>query len=283
MTGTTATMNGTSPHALSDALTQRVRFVEQAGRDQAIVLAFADPVPAKAVRASADAEDVADLAPPLDVLVLHGQPTERPEAAEALTRWVAGDDGAAVPLTITLHGTLLVWRPGRAALLAAPERADALVQAVVEFTYYEAQLGAIERETAAGWPRLEADTPLAFEVKANDPKRLAAAGSRLQWLLGLRMKHARLVPHLVRPPTYLATLAHQLGERLRERARVEDRLETLTAQLEVYDRVYDLCVQRISDHRTSRREQSLEWIIICLLAADTILLLIEVFLSLERH
>ncbi len=79
------------------------------------------------------------------------------------------------------------------------------------------------------------------------------------------------------------SLAHQLGARLRERARVEDRLEALTAQLEVYDRVYDLCAQRISEHRTSKREQALEWVIICLLAADTILLLIEVFLSLERH
>ncbi len=283
MTSTTVTMNGTSPSALSDAIRCHVRFVEQAGRDQSVLLEFADPVPAKAVRGGVEAAEVADLAPALDLLVLHGEPTEQPEAAEALFRWVAGDDGSTVPLTITLHGTLLVWKPGRAALLAPAERADALVRAVVEFAYYEAQLAAIERDTAAGWPRLEADTPLAFEVKTTDSKRLAAAGARLQWLLGVRMKHARLVPHLVRPPIYLATLAHQLGERLRERARVEDRLEALTAQLEVYDRVYDLCATRISEHRTSKRELTLEWIIICLLAADTILLVIEVFLSLERH
>src|SRR5262249_28130901 len=156
--------------------------------------------------------------------------------------------------TVTLHNTQVVWHPARAAILAPPDRLEALLLAVVEFSFYERELGKLERAVARSWLDLEADTPLAFEVTAGGLDRVEEVGRRVQQALAARARHARLAPRLYRPGAHLSSLANQLGERLREHARVEDRLEHLAGQLEVFDRVYEMSSQRISEFRTARQE-----------------------------
>jgi hypothetical protein len=194
-------------------------------------------------------------------------------------QWIA----AGAPLvTITLHGTQVVWRPGQAVILAGADRMEALLVALVEFSFYEQELGRLERVIAGAWAALESDTPLAYEVKARDLPRFTEVAEQAQRLQTARIRLARLAPRLCRPATHLSSLATQLGERLREKTRVEDRLETVGAQLEVFERVYEMASQRFSEFRTARQEQTLEWLIIVLLAAETVLLMIEVLLTLER-
>ncbi len=62
---------------------------------------------------------------------------------------------------------------------------------------------------------------------------------------------------------------------LREKSRLGDRLQFLREQTEVFETVYELCGQRVSDYVSSRRSHTLEWIIIVLLAFETILLVVD--------
>jgi hypothetical protein len=59
-----------------------------------------------------------------------------------------------------------------------------------------------------------------------------------------------------------------------------DRLEFVQAKADVLDRVYDLCAQRVGDFAIARRHLRLEWVIIVLLAADLVVLLVEVLAGL---
>jgi uncharacterized Rmd1/YagE family protein len=79
----------------------------------------------------------------------------------------------------------------------------------------------------------------------------------------------------VQPAQYPPTLESQLHERLKERMRQEDRVEVLERQLDIFQRVYEMCGQRSSDYMLTRSGNILEWIIILLLAVQTILTIID--------
>jgi hypothetical protein len=288
--GTGSSFENSQPFRLPpDAVQHRVCFVEQPGAGQTVLLEFTDPVACRAVIVSTEAVVVLKAGVPcpddaMDILVVPGSSRDDPSATDELMKWVMDKDppGMAPPITITLHGAHIVWRPRRAAIVAAPERTQSLLLALVDFSFYEKELGKLERTTAESWPQLEADMSLAFEVTARDLDRLENVGRQVQRMLIVRMRHARLGPRLYRPGAHLPSLANQLDERLREFARIEDRLDGLAAQLEVFDRVYEMSSQRFSEFRTTKQQTSLEWVIIVLLAAETLLLVIEVILALER-
>lgn len=178
------------------------------------------------------------------------------------------------PQAIALHGAAVAWAPGRVAILVDPARADAVQAAVVEFCFHERELRAIEADVAGGWPHVEADAPLAFEFRDRDADRRRALGVRFQRTVSLRSRLARLAPHLDRPPLHPPTLASQVGERLRERSRMPERAGFLDGQLDVQERVYDLCGQRASDWWLARKSTTLEWAIVVLLAVETVLILV---------
>jgi hypothetical protein len=272
---------------LANATRQRIHFVGDAA-GQVVLLDFIDPVPTRAIRtvlepASLPGQRIADPSAALEVLSVTGHPNAL-NVTEELLAWVLASQPptAPPPLTITLHGSHVIYGAGCVALLTAAERLDSLLLAVVDFHYHEQQLQKLERAVAASWGQLQADTPLAFAVTVRDLERLESVASQGQNLANVRMQLARLGPHLNRPGTHLSTLANQLGERLRERARVVERLETLAEQLEVSERVYEMASQRLNEFRLSRQEQVLEWTIIILLATQTLLLLLEYLRALER-
>jgi hypothetical protein len=272
------------PPILGKAARHHIRFVAQVADGQAILMEFVDPAPAKAVRVLAESNAVVGDTDAMDILTVPGQPNDDPGALEEMIQWVneAHRPEMAPPITITLHGTQVVWHTGRVAILAAPERMDALMLALVDFGFYERELGKLERATADAWTQLEADSPLAFELAAKDQPRRDSVARQMQRMLNVRMRHARIWPRLYRPGTHLSSLAVQLGERLREKTRIEDRHETLGHQLEAFERFYEMASQRFSEFRASRAETTLEWVIIVLLAAESLLLLIDVLLHMER-
>jgi len=96
-----------------------------------------------------------------------------------------------------------------------------------------------------------------------------------------RMRLTRIAPHLAQAQARLSPLANQLKDRLREKTCVEDRIEGVAAQLDVFERVYEMSSQRISDYKSSRQSHTLEWVIIVLLAAETLILFIELLWTLE--
>lgn len=287
MTTTEPSRNKTSPSFPGEGTVRRVRFVSLAEAGQAVLREFADPAPHKAVCAVATPEwsaknTEAALIDGIDILTVSSQTSEHPGLSEDLFKWVAdgGPSGAAPPTTVVVHGAQIIWGSSRAAILAAPDRAESFLLALIDFCYYENELRKIEREVGEAWPLLEADSPLAHAVTASDPDRFEDIARRMAETLKRRMRLARIVPHLYQPRPHLPPLANQLIERLRERAHVEDRHEALVSQLDVFERIYEMNSQRISDFKAAQHQTTLEWVIIVLLAAEGVLLLIELLWTL---
>jgi len=55
----------------------------------------------------------------------------------------------------------------------------------------------------------------------------------------------------------------------------------LGGQLDLFERVYELCGHRASEFTLSRKSLTLEWVIIVLLGAQTILVIIDMLANLE--
>jgi len=265
-----------------------VRFLEHASDDQVVLLEFAHPAPRKAVYVVTPLDEPP--APPetpdtdeLLVLVVPRQLKDDPRWRDQIHEWgtQSSDRRAAPPITVKIKNTEILWRAGRAVIFATPEWVEPMLEAVVDFAFFEGELRKLEQEIADFWPEVERDTPLAYEVKKNDPERFESIRRRMDSVLARRMRHARMESNLYWPPAYLPEPAHELGELLREEASVEDRVEVVDGQLEVQESVFELSSQRISDYRLARHGFILEMIIVVVLVAESLLILGEILWCLE--
>lgn len=185
------------------------------------------------------------------------------------------------PLTLPLYGTHTVWSPRRAVAIGPADRLPAMRTAILEFADREAELRDTERRLAGLLEHLDGDAHLAFEFdEASLPRRQELAG-RFREAVSLRRRLAILAPALHRPAPQPPTLAGQLGERLRDRTRLVERLEHAVEQADLVERVYGGCGERSAELVTSRRHATLEWVIILLLAAELVLVTIDLLAT--RH
>lgn len=229
-----------------------------------VLLEFPDTVGCHAVKADGT---------PADLLVLSLASDDEDMPPATVREWVErapAPPRAPASQTITLQGAHIVWGAGRAAVVARPERLAPVRDALIEVSYYEAELRHVERELGSRWAHLEADAPLAFEFEERSVKRRQELAQRFRQVLALRARLSRITPHVMCPHVHPPTLASQVGERVRERTRMPQRLEFLAGQLEVFERVYDSCGQRASEFMLARRSHLLEWIIIVLLLTQTL-------------
>lgn len=262
--------------ARGGAVIESIAFVTQADDARPVVVGF----PEARVRAllansrpvDAAGADTAAATADLALLVLPAAADDTAGIPPDALAWV---EAAGPAQAIALHGAAVAWAPGRAAVLVEPARLGAVRSAVVECCFHERELRAVEEAVAAAWPDAEADTALAFEFHDRDADRRQALGERFRRTVSLRARLARLAPHLDRPPPHPPTLAGQVGERMRERGRMADRAASLAERLEVQERVYELCGQRVSDWALARRSRTLEWAIVVLLAIETVLILVD--------
>jgi len=259
---------------------QRIAFVVAAGEGQRVLMEFDAPRRRRAVLttgALAGSAATPDSSSTFEVLTIPATGPDELEPLEGGRAWVDSTSAAgAVPsLTLSLHGAQIVWRAGRAAVVAPVDRLDAIRRTLIEFAFFESELRDIEREVGEGWPQLQADSPLAFDFDERSVERRHDLAKRFQQALDLRGRIARLMPLIHHPHVHPPTLASQVSERLRERTRLADRVEFSSGQIEIFERVYELCGHRASEFQLSHKGHNLEWIIIVLLAVQTILLLVE--------
>lgn len=194
--------------------------------------------------------------------------------------WIAAAGRIDEPtVSIPLYGTHLLWSPRRAALLAPPQRLPAMREAVAEFAAIDAELRDLERGIGLALAGLDDDAPLAFEFgEAAMPRRRELA-DRYRRAIAHRRRLAVVAPAVHRPAPQPPTFAGQLGERLRDRTRIVERLEHATEQADLAERVYTSCGDRASDFLSSRRHATLEWVIILLLAAELVVLAVDLLAS----
>lgn len=225
--------------------------------------------------------------PPLELLLV---PTTGPAGLEeaeadplatAATAWVmAGPpDDPVPPVSVPLYGLLVVWSRGRAAIVADAERLETARQAVAAFARLEAELGRIERDADSLLAATAEDARFGFGFTANDCDQLDRLATHHRRAVAARIGLARIAADVRRPAPHPPTLAGQIGERLRDRLRLADRLESAEGKAEIAEQVYATCGQRSSEFLIGRRQMGLEWIIILLLAVETVLLVVELLSS----
>lgn len=183
------------------------------------------------------------------------------------------------PTFISLHGVDILWGNTRAVIRAPQDKLPTVRKAVIEFAFVERELAGVEEAIGKGWSSLEEDAPLAYQFKEQAVSRKDSLGERFRNVVSIRARLSKLIPLAVQAAQYPPTLESQTAERLRERMRIEDRLDVAERQLEAFERVYDMCGQRSSDFMLARSGHILEWIIIILLAVQTILTVIDLMSS----
>ncbi|QDU98643.1 RMD1 family protein [Lignipirellula cremea] len=207
-----------------------------------------------------------------------------PDLQATMQQWAEASLAPGEPpcMVMLLQGARICWTPGRVAVLAPPDRLESIVGNLIETAFLEAELRGIERDLGQAWPQLEADLPLAFEFEERSIRKRKQLRNRFQQVLLLRAKLARIGPYVHAPHLHPPTLASQVGERLRERARMPHRHEFLGEQLEVFERVYELCGERSSNFMQTRSGNILEWIIIVLLLAQLLFSSFDLLTSLGQ-
>ena len=256
----------------------RISFVDEIPAGHFPLMTFRDPAPCYAILTeatpTATREPAAnDLDNILDIFLLPS-PTA-PLASQPAISESPQEKTAPPPLFIKYRSVELTLRPGLATLQCDPDQADSLISALVEFAHYERHLRRIETEIAEGWPELDQDKCLAFEVTPADLDRRPIVGGRMNRVLRQRIHLARIEPHLNQPAAALPAAAHKLGAELREKAEIETRLGTVDGQLEVFEYIYELSSQRMGEYKAAREEHTLEWIIIVLLVVESLMILAQ--------
>ncbi len=272
---------------MGEPRTVRIRFVDRLAPGEVALLTFPDPAPHYAVLTEASPDNGPAPASTADsgVLDVRLEPGSRPAASaerngdEAGARWIAAGmpSDSPPPITLSVRGADIIWRPGRAWLCAGADQSEAMLLAVIEFSFHERELRRLEQEVAGAWDDLERDKRLAWEAEPADLHSQKAVGLRMNQTLHRRIRHSRLSPWLLQPNRSLPLSAGKLGEELRVRAGVDDRLDAVDGHLEVFEHVYEMASQRLGEFRASHKEQVLEWVIIGLLAGEGLLLLLGMF------
>lgn len=219
---------------------------------------------------------------PVAALVVITVPTEPGFGADDLLTARAAFDARRAELdepttAITLQGAHVLWSRDLVAVFAPADRLERAARAAAEVALHEGELRRLEDAVDAIWEPLERNAPLAFEFEERSIHQREELSTHFVELVGLRARLARLAPHVHVPPVQPPTLASQIAERVRERTRMHERLELLTERLEAQERVYEMCASRVSEYMVARKGHILEWIIIVLLGAQTLLWIVDAF------
>lgn len=257
---------------------RRIAFVAAHTAAPEVLLELPAPIQRRAILVHGDPDRSEATAGDLSVLTIPVEHRETLPGTEcdllvSMRKWVdaASHVDASPSLTMTFQGAHVCWTQGRLAILAPPGRLEAVQKALIEVSFFEAELRDIERTLGEVWPHLEADMPHAFEFEVRSISKRKQLSQRFQQILLIRARLARIGPHIHCPHLHPPTLASQIGERLRERTRMLHRHESLGEQIEVFERVYEMCGQRASDFMLARTGHTLEWIIIVLLLTQLLL------------
>lgn len=258
---------------------ERISVIESEAQAANVIFTFPTALHKQAVLSNADLTNQPGIH--FELLTVPSSCLENEQVLSQLNEWVNPKDaGSQPPLVLSLQHVQVFWTPERIVVLVDEEFSSTIKSAIIEVSYYVSQLVEIEKQLAINWPQLEADIPTAFEYDQQAARQKKQLMQRFQETYIMRSQLAKLTPFLLSPHTYPPTLASQISDRLRERIRVEDRVEFVSDSLEVYEEVYEMCGQRISDFQHARKGHTLEWIIIILLGAELLVVAFDYLSSL---
>lgn len=259
--------HGSLENPMSDSVLYRVRFrsaEQSAQRGEArLLMHFHHPRPTDAEVEKLSGDSFAKLArvPAREeetlLLFLSDQapdPEARKREAEA---WMdSGEEPGEfdLPLRAEVEGGWVLWRPGRAVVLAPPDRGEEMLAAVADFTFHHGELGRLEGELSANWADLQEDLPLLHKVGRKGLRRRRHVERMTALTAGWRLRCTWVGRGLMAPSARLSLAGRRACEELRSLAGVEDRLERLDEEIGVYEYEYELINQRVTDYQHFRKE-----------------------------
>ena len=162
----------------------------------------------------------------------------------------------------------LFWKPGKAILQIAGLNVNKFFQSLIEFSFYEAELRKLEKETNEKWAIVERDIELTHQVKFSSIKQSRHVNEMTHQVTLQRMRYVRM-RGLLEEASYSSQLLEQLD--------CERRLDSLEDQLEIYEDVYELANDRISEFKSFHVEAKLEIYVILLLLAEVVIMIFELY------
>ena len=197
----------------------------------------------------------------------------------SLQKWIAGPtDPDATPTILVQHnGESIRWRPGQALVQCTSERREEILAALVEFTFYEGELRALEGQLEAREAQAQADVSIAYQIRSRDQKHWTRLEEAIEYFARIRLSYARLEPFLAKPSRALPSQSQHFVSALFREADVEDRLEALNDRLEVLEDLYEGANDRVADYRSYRKSAFLEIVITMLLFVETIIIAVDIY------
>ena len=177
------------------------------------------------------------------------------------------------PFDILLQSDRILWRPGRAVIISAPDRIHDHVLGITNFCFYENELRRLEMDIQGWWLIAARDTDLTHQVDWSAVQRWPHVNQMTQLVTQARMRLVRLTRPLERASSTLPGASRRLVAELLLQAEVTDRLVDADDKLEVFEDLYELANDRISEFSYFRREYTLELWIIVVLAVEAALVL----------
>ncbi len=199
-------------------------------------------------------------------------------------RWM--ESGSEVPappaIEIVMRSDRILWRPGQALVIGAPDRIIENLIGLVHFTFYEAELRKLESEIDDNWLFFESDVALTHGVDQSSFARWPHVNAMTQWATLARMRFVRLDGCFESSTIDIPGPAKRLISELSNMCDISSRTEFVDNKLEVYEDCYELANDRISEYSHFKKEYNLEVYIIYLLVAEVILMVWEIYFSIRN-
>ncbi|MGO8703624.1 MAG: hypothetical protein ACLQVA_07380 [Candidatus Brocadiia bacterium] len=271
----------------------RIRFLPAAPPGAKVLARFRDPYDRVAVAETIALDRLppaADAAEPFDefhfLFLPSGStntPYEQQKRGEDWMQAPPGDPFAVQPIDLTLRNDRVLWRPGRALVLGAPDRMDEILTALVHFSFYEGEMRRLEQEIREDWPLVEKDLPLTHQVGAADLKRWPDANRRVRITALRRVRLTRLDLYLSKVPAQLTGNVRKVyAELLLWCPELPDRYIALDDQIEIYEDLYESANDRLSEYAYFRKEFIIEAWIVVILALELAAVVVELVYTMKE-
>jgi hypothetical protein len=271
----------------------RIRFLPAAPPGARILARFRDPYDRVAVAETIPLDQLppaADSAEPFDdfhfLFLPSGStntPYEQQKRGEDWMQAPPGDPFAVQPIDLTLRNDRVLWRPGRALVLGAPDRMDEILTALVHFAFYEGEMRRLEGEIREDWPRVEQDLSLTHQVNAADLKRWPDANRMVRLTALRRVRLTRLDLYLSKVPAQLTGNVRKVyAELLLWCAELPDRYIALDDQIEIFEDLYESANDRLSEYAYFRKEFIIEAWIVVILALELAAVVVELIVAVKE-
>lgn len=279
----------------------QIGFSEDAAIDGTVLRRFRHPAPRVAFGRVTTLDEI--LSAPsaatgperLDFIFLPGGSATPIELQRRVEEWIVGppapclaiaaipDAGQPIPeppaIDLVLQSDRILWRPGKAVVIGSIRRLDDWFAGLVDFSFYEAELGRLERELDEHWATAEADAELTHSVDGRSLGRRTHVDRMTRDTALRRIRLARLSPNLEKPTLVLSGPARRLVSELANQAEVTDRLTYIDERLQVFEDLYESANDRLSEYSYFAREYRVELWIVALLVLEAVLILVELWLA----